>query len=289
MKGIEELDIQSLDGTDEHRWQFNGVEKNESFGLNWNETFYRTYDMQLGRWNAVDSKPTYSQTTYMGMGNNSMRYNDVLGDTTYLFNESGEYSGWKDLDVDGVKGSIGAYNTVTDKDGKESQVWESTLDFTFNDPNVDRRQLDLLYYKEGKKKLQIITDENINDLMERSGIKKMSFWDRWSYAKKESSGGNMDFAVKYFDTKPQQKTNDIEGGFVIFGSQNIAYNLQDGGNWLWGQAMERLGFNYGTAEFGAEANEWFQDSDADQRAIKSGFFYNTSNTNTETFELSNER
>ena len=81
MKGIEELDSQSLDGTDEHRWQFNGVEKNESFDLNWNETFYRTYDYQLGRWNAVDSKPTYEHTTYMGMGNNPMKYSDVLGDT----------------------------------------------------------------------------------------------------------------------------------------------------------------------------------------------------------------
>ena len=84
MKGIEELDIQSLDGTDEHRWQFNGVEKNESFGLNWNETFYRTYDMQLGRWNAVDAKPTYSQTTYMGMGNNPVSYSDALGDTLHI-------------------------------------------------------------------------------------------------------------------------------------------------------------------------------------------------------------
>ena len=84
MKGIEELDLQSIEGDDEHRWQFNGVEKNESFGLNWNETFYRTYDYQLGRWNHIDPKPTYSQTTYMGMGNNPVSYSDALGDTLYV-------------------------------------------------------------------------------------------------------------------------------------------------------------------------------------------------------------
>ena len=88
MKGIEELDIQSINNEDENRWQFNGVEKNESFGLNWNETFYRTYDYQLGRWNAVDSKPTYSEGTFISMKNNPILYADFLGDTITTENEA---------------------------------------------------------------------------------------------------------------------------------------------------------------------------------------------------------
>ena len=111
MKGIEELDIQSIDGKDEHRWQFNGVEKNESFGLNWNETFYRTYDMQLGRWNHIDPKPTYSQTTYMGMGNNPVSYSDALGDTTYVDVNSGKYT-FKGSDSDGIMFAVDGKTTL---------------------------------------------------------------------------------------------------------------------------------------------------------------------------------
>ncbi len=132
MKGIEELDLQSLDNEEEHRWQFNGVEKNESFGLNWNETFYRTYDSQLGRWNAVDSKPTYEHTTYMGMGNNPMKYNDVLGDTVRYddagFNDAfagGLPNKWKEV----VDTQIQRMRNTPEGEARYQELQQSEHDF----------------------------------------------------------------------------------------------------------------------------------------------------------------
>ncbi|WP_245706053.1 RHS repeat domain-containing protein [Catalinimonas alkaloidigena] len=45
------LDIQ---GTPDHRFQYNGKEKQEALGLNWMDYGARYYDAQLGRWHAVD-------------------------------------------------------------------------------------------------------------------------------------------------------------------------------------------------------------------------------------------
>ena len=130
MKGIEELDLQSLGNTEEHRFQYNSVEKNESFGLHWNETFYRTYDMQLGRWNAVDSKPTYSQTTYMGMGNNPLLYSDVLGDTIRY-----DDAGYDDIVLPGswektVTNALNTLRSTPEGEAFYQELQTSEFDFT---------------------------------------------------------------------------------------------------------------------------------------------------------------
>jgi hypothetical protein len=118
--------------------------------------------------------------------------------------------------------------------------------------------------------------------------------NRWSYAKNESYTGKMDFWGR-----PGSRLNPN----ALYLIQGQAYNYQDAGNFLWGQSMKRLGFNYFTAAFGAEydawdsskiANllirpydrsnnpivRWFQDkswtgdSPGDQKAIGRGYFYN---------------
>ena len=81
MKGIEELDLQSLDSKDEHRFQYNGKEKEESFGLNWTDYGWRNYDMQLGRWHGVDklAEKYISQSTYHYAGNNPVINREIDG------------------------------------------------------------------------------------------------------------------------------------------------------------------------------------------------------------------
>jgi RHS repeat-associated protein len=54
----------------ENRKKFNGYEENKDFDLNWLESFYRTYDPQLGRFWQVDPKPNHSESPYAAMGNN---------------------------------------------------------------------------------------------------------------------------------------------------------------------------------------------------------------------------
>ena len=81
MKGIEELDLQSIDGSDEHRFQYNGKEKEESFGLNWTDYGWRNYDPQLSRWHGVDNlaEKYQSISPYVYVANNPIIFIDPDG------------------------------------------------------------------------------------------------------------------------------------------------------------------------------------------------------------------
>jgi hypothetical protein len=88
----------------------------------------------------------------------------------------------------------------------------------------------------------------------------------------------MDYSQQYFGGVPGGGDADTFGGFFIFGDQKIAFNAMDAGNWMWGKAMNVLGFDYSTAQFGSEANEKFKDASGDQRAIRSGFHFKLTTT-----------
>ena len=95
MKGIEELDIQSLDGNDEHRFQYNGKEKIMDFGLNWTDYGWRNMDTQLGRWHGVDNlaEKYQSISSYTYVANNPIKFIDPDGqriDDYYGFNDNDE-------------------------------------------------------------------------------------------------------------------------------------------------------------------------------------------------------
>ena len=98
MRGIEELDLQSLSSTDEHRFQYNGKEKEESFGLYWSSYGAREYDMQLARWNGIDAlADVYSSTSsYVYTLNNPIIYTDPDGnvvrdkDGNIIFSSNGQ-------------------------------------------------------------------------------------------------------------------------------------------------------------------------------------------------------
>ena len=79
--GLELKGIQKK-GTPEHRFKFNGVENEQSFGLNWNETHFRSYDVQLGRWHQIDPKAEkfFGHSPYVAFNNNPLFYTDPMGD-----------------------------------------------------------------------------------------------------------------------------------------------------------------------------------------------------------------
>ena len=64
--------------------------------------------------------------------------------------------------------------------------------------------------------------------------------------------------------------------FIFTEQSNTAYNWLDAGNWMWGNAVNRIG---GTRE---DAQSWSRsynknDSDADWRAILSGWLHHENN------------
>jgi RHS repeat-associated protein len=73
----------------DNKYQFNGIEMNNDFGLDMNTAFYRAYDPTVGRWWQIDPKPNYAESTYVGMGNNPITLTDPLGDTTLIRHGTG--------------------------------------------------------------------------------------------------------------------------------------------------------------------------------------------------------
>jgi RHS repeat-associated protein len=71
-----------MQGRPDHKFQYNGIEKQEDFGLNVDMALYRTLDPQLGRWWQIDPvvEGFESITPYNSNLNNPIRYDDPDGD-----------------------------------------------------------------------------------------------------------------------------------------------------------------------------------------------------------------
>lgn len=290
--------IAYTNGASNNKYLYNGKElQDEQIGgvnLDWYDYGARFYDAQIGRWHVQDrfAEKYISLTPYQYGANNPLLFVDINGDTTYRFNDNGVYLGMFDLDQTGIRGAIGRNKTYEDKDGNKQSKFITEMNFNFNDPSVDKEQLNLM--EVGKQGIQIVTEENINDIMNKSGIESKGLLGRYFFAATESGGNrdigkgnNMDFGIKYLGGKSGGGNNDTYGGFFIFGNQSIAYNAMDGGNWLWGQGMNRLGFDYSTAQFSSQANEWFKDPKGDQNAIVKGYHYIIKTNNAAAFILKN--
>ncbi len=263
-----------------HRFGFNGQEKDDDINGsgNLNTAMYWEYDTRLGRRMNLDPKPDAQFSRYSCFKDNPIFNVDVKGDTTYKFDHSGLFQGMSDLNRKGIYGSLGSNKTETDSKGNEIQTWKNEKSFSFNDPSSDRRQLNSL--KVGDHALQIISDPEVNNLMERSGIKERNFITRIFYAATQSgssraagNGNNMDFGMKYLGGSPGGGMSDLKGGFFLMGNQNFAYNAMDAGNWLWGHSMSIMGFDLTNTRESAQANEKWNDTEGDQNAIRRGFQY----------------
>lgn len=61
--------------------------------------------------------------------------------------------------------------------------------------------------------------------------------------------------------------------YFRFGKDNSLLNLYDAGNFMWGAWMNFSGFSFSTVKAGSEGSEGFTDAEADQRAIRGGYFH----------------
>jgi RHS repeat-associated protein len=94
----------------DNRYQYNGKELNEDFGLNWNDYGARMYDATLGRWNAVDPMADAYQaySPYVYVLNNPIRLIDPNG----MYSEDPTASRNTGIATpDGIVGGAGSYTT----------------------------------------------------------------------------------------------------------------------------------------------------------------------------------
>jgi RHS repeat-associated protein len=73
--------------------KYQTYELNTDFDLNWNESFYRTHDPQLGRFWQPDPKAVDEISLYAAMDNNPISKTDYLGDRTRMYSDDGTYIG----------------------------------------------------------------------------------------------------------------------------------------------------------------------------------------------------
>ena len=95
-----------------NKYQYNGKEWNDDFGLGWNDYGARFYDPAVARWNGIDilAEKYSSWNPYSYVKNNPLKYVDPDGKVVVLFDKYGR---------DAVR--IG-------KDGKATIKYKSTGD-----------------------------------------------------------------------------------------------------------------------------------------------------------------
>ena len=268
--------------SDGYRFGFQNQEKTDEISGAGNHTtaMFWEYDTRLGRrWN-LDPKPEPSISNYAAFRNNPILFTDLLGDTTYRFNMKGSYLGMVDLDIAGIRGVAGNMSKVKDAGGKMIDQFNPERNFNFNDPSLDRTQLNSM--KVGEQGLTFLSDENINAMMNDAGAGGNPSYKTIFLNSKTK--GLWDFSSSYLlpalklDPDKKIPLGDTKGGFLLMGNSSVAYNVNDAGNWLWAQSMSRGGVSLGLAKAAAHGNSilldragW--DSQSDQNAIGQGYIY----------------
>ena len=82
-----------------NKFKYNGIELEESLGLNLYEMDLRMYDPSIGRWNRIDPVDHYSLSTYNGMDNNPILGADPSGGDVVEINGGFKFTGQDAIDA----------------------------------------------------------------------------------------------------------------------------------------------------------------------------------------------
>lgn len=251
-------------------------------GASYTAEFWQ-YDSRLGRrWN-VDPKPHPSISFYATFSNNPIFYTDMFGDSVAIFNKKGIFQAFQD---DGKEAWSWERGDLTDEG-----AWVSLNKGAFNDPDVDVLAIKNYVSSGGRVgigKLSIMSDKLVDRQLDRSGVRTSEAQDNpLSFANEAGRGGKMDYGVKGIESGDLNK-------FSFYVRENVAYNVGDIGNYLWGKGMGELKIGLTTSRIGAHVNNMVNgrsdiikkyydfgpgtygspgifDSEGDQRAIRAGY------------------
>ncbi|WP_025668128.1 RHS repeat protein [Aquimarina megaterium] len=174
---------------------------------------------------------------------------------------------------------------------------ENGNELSFNDPEGVDKPYASGVFRRGERLFYSVSIGEMNEEIVSSGLimqrwiskiggPQSGVYYMWSLFSARNKGhGDFDFAEGYLINLSKEKIRSenswlsrsrasyVDGtAFYRLGNTNNIYNLYDAGNYMWGRAMGMSGFSYEETRFGSRANEFFFDADADQQAIKKGFF-----------------
>ncbi|WP_304505301.1 RHS repeat-associated core domain-containing protein, partial [Aquimarina sp. RZ0] len=278
----------------EHNYGFNGIEHEQSLGLDLYEMPLRQYDPAIARWTSIDPVTHHSMSTYTAFDNDPVFWADPSGanstqewmaangitddDLITVYEASDEEDDPQDdITVNSNGKVVGVVkndksNRFFDQDGNE---------LFFNDyEGIDGLYNDDRLWEIGDRVFYAVSIKKVNNHIIESGL----IYDRW-FANLPINGpgkwlsslftavgkghGDFDFAEGFLSgliDKPALNHGDGRraglsltfeqgAGFFRFGNQSTIYNLYDAGNYMWGRAMGMSGFSYAEVIFGSNANE----------------------------------
>jgi RHS repeat-associated protein len=137
--GIEQV------GSPDYLYQYNGVEKESSFGLNWNMTAFRAQDPQTARMWQIDPVAKENFSPYAWIINNPMNYTDPEGLDTIAVNNVN----WKKFDVsqDVIQlGTVSVTNAPKEETSSSATGWQGSFERSYSN-NMGIRSDTWKYYE----------------------------------------------------------------------------------------------------------------------------------------------